>query len=185
MHWWCPGGAWFVPRSPVDLTACKTTIQPPRTRPADALPQLRPRGFQRLADLVNAIGERIECLQFLRDLLQEIFDRVETAGDVVISAGHGFAELRCPAAAQDGGKVLGMPVKRDRERFERAGTTAALCLIAANFTNRCARNLGTLNQLVLIEAQLAHALVDRLRYRRPIVSHVLLRVLPGATVARS
>ena len=78
-----------------------------------------------------------------------------------------------------------MPVQRDRERFERAGATAALCFIAANFTNRCARNLGTLNQLTLIEAQLAHALVDRLRYRRPIVRHVLLRVLPGATVARS
>ena len=56
-------------------------------------------GIQCPADLVNAIRKRIQCLQFLRDLLQEIFDSVETAGDVVISAGHGFAELWCPAAA--------------------------------------------------------------------------------------
>jgi len=82
------------------------------------------------------------------------------------------------AASQNGTQVSWAPTQSRRQRFERAGATAALSGVVLQLSHDRLGHLRPLGQLTLTPAEFTQPAIDRLRDRRPILRHVFLRAPP-------
>lgn len=121
-----------------------------------------------------------EFVELTSDPAQVELDRFQTRGHIVTGGGHGFADLRWSVAFQEGGKVLWMPSQRQRQSFKRPCAATTLHGVVLQLAHYGLRNLRSLRQFPLAQAQLFHALTDRSRDSSPIFRHVFLRAPPQA-----
>jgi hypothetical protein len=97
--------------------------------------------MQEITDTTNgrlpaglAIAGR-EFVQAPLDGCQASVDRGQPRRDGVYRRGRRLGALGRGVAAQDGVEVLGVPAQRQRQRFERAGTAAALGGVAVQLAH--------------------------------------------------
>src|SRR6266700_2124183 len=72
-------------------------------------------------------------------------------------------------------KVLRVPAKRHRQRFQGAFATATLNGVPLAFPDNRWRHVGTLRKLALTPSRLSYTLIDGFGDRRPILRHSILR----------
>jgi hypothetical protein len=115
----------------------------------------------------------VQVIKNPRYLDEALFDRIQP-GQQYFAAG-GSRAFWHGAAIEYRVKVLRVPAERDRQRFQRAWTSAALNCVPLDFADNGRRYVRTLGKLSLLPSQLSYALIDGLGDRRPILWHSILR----------
>lgn len=143
-----------------------------------------PNAMQEITDATDGrslAGLVITGHQFVKapfDGSQAPIDRGQPGRDRVHRRGHGLAPVGRGVTAQYGVEVLGVPAQRQRERFQGAGTAAALGGVAMQLAHDRDRYLSPFGQLALPPIEIGKPRIDHSRDRRPVLLHLFLRAPP-------
>jgi hypothetical protein len=109
-----------------------------------------------------------------RHMVQAPLDRIQPGQQHFATDGN---SLFCwhRAAIEHRIKVLRVPAKRHRQRFQRASATATLNGVPLDFPDNRRRHMRALRKFALTPSKLSYALVDGFGNRRPILRHSILR----------
>src|SRR6478609_4180985 len=131
----------------------------------------------RMTDHRRQVG--VHLVEQVRDLAKTPVNRVQTGRHSPAIITYRLTHFGWSAATQHSDKVLGMPAKRDRQRFERSRATAPLDGVMLKFAHDRLGDVRALRELALTPPEFIHALFDGVRNSYPILRHVFLRAPPS------
>jgi hypothetical protein len=114
-----------------------------------------------------------QVIEYPRHLDEALFDRIQSGQQYFTAGGSWF--VWHGAAIEHRVKVLRVPAKCDRQRFQGAPAAAALNGVPLDFPDNGRRYMRTLSKLTLLPSQLSYALIDGFGDCRPILRHSILR----------
>lgn len=121
--------------------------------------------------LNHRIQSSLNVAENPRDLIQTSFDCVETRRRGFAASVERRIWHRRLAALEHNIKVLWLPAKCYRQRFQSSRTTAALNGLALNLPHNRDRHMRAFGKLTLTPSKFSHALIDGLSDRSPILRH--------------
>src|SRR5579884_844189 len=77
-------------------------------------------------NLVESIVDGFYFAESINDFAKVVLDNGKPAGNVVLRSWHWFIAKRWSMTAQDCSQIAGMPVERERQRFQGASAAASL-----------------------------------------------------------
>jgi len=129
-------------------------------------------GLSTVADMLNHRGEiRLHVNENLGDLIQAPLNRIEARGRRFAASVERLTRRRQLAALENYIKVVRLPAKRYRQRFQSSRATATFNCVALNFPHDRSRYMRAFREFALTPSKLSHALIDGLSDGSPILRH--------------